>query len=279
VKGTAARSLTGLIKRSPALHRTARRARFTLGHVLPPRTYPGIPGRVHFNDFMFTERSAAEAASYRERALNVITVIEQCLETAGRTFDDVERWLDFGCGYGRVVRFLAERVPPDRIYAADVVEEGVRFCSTEFGVHPLHSRADLGNLELGRFDFVYAVSVLTHLDESNSVAFLRLLGESLRPDGIALFSIHGRYSLDNLTLYGAEYEERREEISRRVDEAGTAFLRYPYLRGDDYGMAWHSLEYVGSTMQALHGDRVRPLLVEPRGLDGHQDAIAFQRQG
>ena len=46
-------------------------------------------------------------------------------------------WLDFGCGYGRVIRFLVERVPPDRIWASDVAHEAVDFCRSEFGVHPL----------------------------------------------------------------------------------------------------------------------------------------------
>jgi SAM-dependent methyltransferase len=268
--------LAGLVKQNEHVHRAARKARFQLGRLLPPRRYPGIPGRVHFNDLMFTERSAAEAASYRERALNVISLIEESLAASGRSFDDVERWLDFGCGYGRVVRFLTERVPAERIYAADVAVEGVRFCSSEFGVHPVVSPAELTKLRLGRFDFVYAISVLTHLDERNSVALLRLLGESLEPGGIALFTIHGRHSLENPGLYGAEYEERREEIAARVAEAGRAFLPYRFLGGTDYGMAWHSVDWVEARLAELHGGRLRRLLVKPRGLDDHQDALAYQ---
>lgn len=271
--------LAGLVKRSEHVHRAARKARFQLGRLVPPRHYPDIPGRVHFNDFMFTRRSAAEAASYRARALNVISLIEDSLAAAGSRFDDVERWLDFGCGYGRVVRFLVERVPADRIYAVDVVEEGVHFCGSEFGVHPLHSRADLTTLRLGRFDFIYAISVLTHLDERNSVAMLRLLGESLTPRGIALFTIHGRHSLENAGLYGTEYEERREEIARRVAERGMAFLPYRFLGGNDYGMAWHSVDWIEAKLAELHGDRLRRLLFRPRGLDDHQDVLAFQRHG
>ena len=273
------RRLVQFVKRNERVHRAAREARFRLGRLVPPRRYPGIPGRVHFNDFMFTERSSAEARSYRERALNVISLIEESLAAAGRTFDDVDRWLDFGCGYGRVVRFLAERVPAERIHAADVVEEGVRFCASEFGVHPVLSRVDLATLQLGRFDFVYAISLLTHLDERNSVELLRLLGESLEPGGIVLFTIHGRHSLENAGLYGAEYEERSAEIAARVAEAGTVFLPYRFLRGTHYGMAWHSVDWVETKLAELHGGRLRRLLFRPRGLDDHQDVLAFQRQG
>lgn len=270
-------SLASAIKRRPLLHRAARKARFALGRVVPPRRYPGIPGRVHFNDFMLDDTSPEGVASYRERALNVLEKIETCLAASGRSFDDVERWLDFGCGYGRVVRFLVDRVPADRITASDVVREGVDFCASEFGVRPLYSDTELAALRLGSFDFIYAVSVLSHLNERRSLALLRLLGESLRPDGILLVTTHGQWSLEHPETYGDEYVARRAEIARAVEERGTFFLRYRYLDGDDYGMAWHTREYVEQAMRDLHGGKVGLLLFEPQGLDGHQDVLAFGR--
>jgi SAM-dependent methyltransferase len=269
--------LVDVVKRNRHLHRAARRIRFAVGRVMPARRFPGIPGRVHFNDFMFRNGSPEEVASYAERALNVLANVEASLGAAGRSFDDIERWLDFGCGYGRVVRFLVERVPSERVYASDVVREGVDFCSAEFGVHPVYSDTDLDHLRFGSFDFIYAISVITHLNERNSTAMLRLLGESLDPGGIALFTTHGRWSLDHLGTYGSEYEQMQDEIARRVEERGMAFLSYPFLPGDDYGMAWHSREYIERTMAELHGERMRLLVFEPHGLDGHQDVFAFQR--
>jgi SAM-dependent methyltransferase len=226
---------------------------------------------------MFTTVTTADAESYRERALNVIASIEETLAAAGKTFDDIQRWLDFGCGYGRVIRFLVERVPAERVFAGDVVREGVDFCRSEFDVHPVYSATELASVRLDRFDFIYAVSVLTHLNERNSVAFLRLLGKSLDPGGIVLFTVHGRYSLENPALYGGEYEAMSEEIESCVAGRGLAFVPYPYERGDDYGMAWHSREWVEETMRELHDARVRLLRFEPRGLDAHQDLFAFQR--
>jgi SAM-dependent methyltransferase len=272
------RALT-VIRRHPYLYRAARNARFTVGRLVPPRAYPGIPGRIHFNDFMFENGSPEEIASYAERALNVISNIDASLAAAGKTVDEIATWLDFGCGYGRVVRFLVERVPPDRIYASDVVKEGVDFCSSEFGVHPIYSQTDLTTLRLGSFDFIYAISVITHLNERNSLAMLRLLGSSLSPGGIALFTTHGRWSLENPETYGAEYEERSDEIRRAVEENGIAFLRYPFAAGEDYGMAWHSQEYIESKIEELHEGRMRRLMFKPRGLDAHQDVFAFQRVG
>jgi SAM-dependent methyltransferase len=270
--------ITEAIKRHRRLHRAARRARFALGRLVPPRRFDGIPGRVHFNDFMFIDSSPAEVASYAERGRNVVALIEEALAEAGKEINDVERWLDFGCGYGRVLRFLLERVPPERVSASDVIAEGVDFCRSEFGVTALRSAPELASVRLGTFDFVYAISVLTHLDERNSVDFLRLLGDSLAEGGIALFTTHGDWSLAHPGHYGAEYEARAAEVEAAVREHGIAYLRYEFAP-DDYGMTWHSREFVEATIAELHGAELRQLLFKPQGLDGHQDVFAYRRVG
>jgi SAM-dependent methyltransferase len=245
--------------------------------VVPPRRYHGVPGRVHFNDFMFDDASPEGIASYTERGLNVIEEIEASLESAGLSFDDVDRWLDFGCGYGRVVRFLVERVPPDRISAADVIGQAVEFCRSEFGVRAIHLDGNLEANRLGSYDFIYAISVVSHLNERNSVAFLRLLGESLAPNGILVFTTHGQTSLEHPERYGPEFAARKAAIGRALAERGICFLRYRHLHGDDYGVTWHAREYIEATMGELHGGRLDLMLFDPHGLDGHQDVFAFRR--
>src|SRR5687768_11405389 len=128
------------LKRNQRLYQAARRLRMQIGRVVPPRRLEGIPGRVHFNDFMLEDTTPTGVERYRERALNVIRLIERSLDSAGRSFDDIRSWLDFGCGYGRVVRFLVQRTDKDRVHGSDVIEEAVDFCAREFGVHPIHSR-------------------------------------------------------------------------------------------------------------------------------------------
>jgi SAM-dependent methyltransferase len=269
--------LARTVKRHDRTHRVVRRMRFAVGHFMPPHHFAGVPGRIHFNDFMFLNSSPAEIASYVERAGNVIRLIDEVLDTAGKTVDDIDKWLDFGCGYGRVIRFLAERVPRERIFASDVIKEGVRFCQSEFGVQPVHSAADLTSVELGSYDFIYAISVITHLNERNSSAFLRLLGESLNPGGIAMFTTHGEWSIENVSEYGGEYELRKTKIADAVRDRGIAYVPYSFVR-EDYGMTWHSREYIERQMADAHGEQLALIFFRPHALDGHQDVYAFQRR-
>jgi SAM-dependent methyltransferase len=265
------------LKRHTWAYQRARKLRMAVGRVVPPRRLEGIPGRVHFNDFMLVDDSPKGVETYRTRALNVISLIDRSLEAGGRSVHDVRRWLDFGCGYGRVLRFLVQRVDPDRVYATDVIEEGVEFCASEFGVHPLHSTATLAELDLGRYDFLYAISVLTHLDEANESEMMKVVHRTLEPGGIAMFTTHGQWSLDNLDFYGEIYEDMHDELAQRVREHGFAYVPYHHYSGDDYGMTWHSAEYVQSRMAELHGDSMELLFFEPHGLDHHQDVFAYRR--
>jgi SAM-dependent methyltransferase len=266
-------------KRHGHLYRSARALRIQIGRLVPPRQLPGLPGRVHFNDFMLVDSSRAGVESYRTSALNVMANIEESLSAAGRDFGDIESWIDFGSGYGRVIRFLVQRARPDTIFAADVNEEAVMFCASEFGVNPIRSSDTLSNLDLGSFDFFYAVSVLTHLNLQNSLEFLRLTHKSLNPKGIAMFTTHGDWSLEHLDYYGKIYEQMRSTLERRVHENGIAFIPYGHYATEDCGMTWHSKDWVRKGMRELYGDAMRLVRFKQSALYGNQDVFTYQRIG
>jgi SAM-dependent methyltransferase len=277
VSGRARREALALVKRNRYVYWAARKARAGVGSLAAPRTHPPIPGRVHPNDFMLEQRSRAGAERYCERARNVITQIDQCLGAASQRWADIETWLDLGCGYGRVLRFLVGRVPPERVLAADVIREAVDFCAAEFGVRPVYLDRQPARIDLEPVDFLYAISIITHLTEQDAKEMLRVFGNALEPGGLALFTTHGRRSLERIELYGEQYLPLRGEVSGQVEARGVAFVPYGYALANDYGMTWHSEDYIRTTMSELHGRSLELVLFEPHGLDGHQDVFAFRR--
>ncbi len=247
----------------------------------PTRTLPGVNGRVHCGDTMLYDESEEAIANYLRAGQSALDNIEKALAASGKSFSDVGACLDFGCGYGRVLRQLTERIEFGKITASDVVEEGVQFCASEFGARPLLSSWNVADLRLGIYDLIWSGSVFTHLDVSSCETLFSKLGQALMPSGgVLVFSFHGQYSLDNLeTFYGGRYAELAEEIRYQVEEEGIYFVadashgRAPV----PYGMTWHRRDYLEQLAAECFGDRLRLTLWEAQGWDLHHDVVAFQR--
>jgi SAM-dependent methyltransferase len=252
--------------------------------LMPPwsRHLPGIVGKVHPKDAMLYDDSEESIGNYVRAANSAIENLEVALAGVDRTLGDVESCLDFGCGHGRVLRFLQQKISPQKITACDVDADGVRFCAAEFGVNPLVSSWHAPQIRLGKYDLVWSGSVLTHLDGEDGDALLERLAESLMPGGVLVFSIHGQFCRDGLTqLYGGLYAEEAEVIRQEVAEQGYSFREY---QGDTfgrfpvkYGMTWHDGDHLTERVINLSGGCLRRILWRTQGWDHHHDVMAFVR--
>lgn len=99
--------------------------------------------------------------------------------------------LDFGCGSGRVLLWWAQRQPRPRLYGTDIDAAAVAWVAANLpvatnvnGFKPPLPYAD------GELDVVYAISVLTHLDEAAQDRWLAEVRRVLRPGGAALLTVH-----------------------------------------------------------------------------------------
>ena len=254
-----------------------------IGRIAPglrARYLPGVVGRVHRHDAMLDE-SPEGIALYLRAGSSAIDNLAAVLERAGRSFADVTSCLDFGCGHGRVLRLLCQKIPPRRITACDVDPGGVGFCAAEFGVRPLLSRWRVEEIRLKTYDLIWSGSVLTHLDAAAGEALFAKLAQSLLPGGLLTFSIHGQFSLEGLEhLYGRVWAGEAEEIRREVAQRGVSFRPYDGSFGRfpvPYGMTWHNREYFEAKAAELFGDRLQLIFWRARGWDFHHDVLAFQR--
>jgi len=281
-------SLKSLIRRSPLapVARPAWRGLQRLWMRRPGaaagRVLPGIVGRVHYGDAMPYDESEEAIRLYLRAARSAMEVLERSLERADRTFDDVRSCLDFGCGHGRVLRLLVQRVPPRRVTACDIDAEGVRFCRAEFGVRGVISSTSVAQTPLRSYDLIWVGSVLTHLRAYAGEELLRVLGGTLSPGGLLVLSAHGQFVLDNLShFYDGAFADEAEAVRREVQEHGYSFRPYAETFAsyspEGYGMAFHSDAYIPAVVERLFGGAVRPVLFEPRGWDDHHDVFAFQR--
>jgi SAM-dependent methyltransferase len=166
--------------------------------------------------------------------------------------------LDFASGYGRITRFLVREIPPERLWVADVYEDGVRFQEQRFGVHGVVSTVRPEDLDLeGDFDAILVTSLFTHLPEERFVAWLRALLGRLAPGGVLAFSTH-----DPSLLGPGAAIPASGLVFQAVSESGS-------LDASDYGSTWASAAFVRGALAQL-SPNASVHRVE-RGLCNYQD--------
>lgn len=101
------------------------------------------------------------------------------------------RVLDFGCGWGRLTRFLARDVAPGALFGCDPYPGILGVCErtrVPARIAPIAYVAESLPFE-ERFDLVFAFSVFTHLSEDTHLACLRAIHAGLAPGGLLIATI------------------------------------------------------------------------------------------
>jgi SAM-dependent methyltransferase len=198
------------------------------------------------------------------------------LEAADQPWDTVERWLDFGCGYGRVTRYLLERVPTKGVWGTDLLPEAVRFCAKEFGVHPL---PDLAADEpvAGGFDLTYAISVYIHISSADANQLTKLLTGALAPGGLLVATTQGPRVGPQPRPVRAYFALGRSEFVDQFTTAGYRYIPHAHSRDSSYSMASTTRSGVEQRFARQATWPSNRCSYEPAGLDGHQDLYVYRR--
>jgi len=127
--------------------------------------------------------------------------------------------LDFGCGWGRILRFFLRDVAPGNLLGADVMPLAIDLCRktnswATFSPVPALPPSDLPS---ERFDLIYLYSVFSHLSEEAHDRWLTEFRRILKPGGLLMATTRPRE-------YIIECETNRRRQARGLHEhALTAF--------------------------------------------------------
>ena len=128
------------------------------------------------------------------RGLNGSRVFKELYEDMAGDFSACRNVLDFGCGWGRVIRFFLKDIDHSKLWGIDVSEKAVKFCQQSFKwcnfslVDPFRPT----EFSDGQFDFIYAFSVFSHLSEDMQRRWLEELERILAPGGVIVATTWGR---------------------------------------------------------------------------------------
>ncbi len=186
--------------------------------------------------------------------------------------------LDFGCGHGRVTRWLRAAFPDADVCVTDYLPSCVEWCVRQFGCR-----------EVGRevtpeaYDLIWLGSVFTHLASEIVEPLLRELVAGLTPNGVLAFTSRGRFSVAFMEGYDWERDEHRYfhyNLSRTHSETvvagyharGYGYVDYPGQR--NYGVSivqprWYA--------ERLCSNNCMQVFLQERAFDNHQDVQALIR--
>jgi cyclopropane fatty-acyl-phospholipid synthase-like methyltransferase len=196
--------------------------------------------------------------------------IQAALSAVAADIASFKRILDFGCGCGRTLQWLEHATAGADLHGTDIDPEAIAWCRRAIASAAFSSNGELPPLEYadGYFDFVYAISVFTHLSEELQLAWLEELRRVLAPGGLLL-----------VTVRGASYASQLEPVeSDELSTRGFVFSRMPpyfqQLFPSWYQTATLTEEYVRATWAAYF--EVAAHL--PRALDGCQDIFVLEKR-
>lgn len=153
------------------------------------RILPGMPDRNV--QLMFTGNAGDPVL---REGFAAYVLFRKLYETHVGRMADARKLLDFGCGWGRIIRFFIKDVDPARLYGCDPVEQMIRLCEQ-------HNRwCNFRKIDTNpptpfedeSFDLVYGYSVFSHLSEEMHETLLLELRRILRPGGLLIMTTRGR---------------------------------------------------------------------------------------
>jgi len=185
-----------------------------------------------------------------------------------RDFRDV---LDLGCGCSRVLRFLIPLLPQVRFSGCDIDPVAIEWSSkhvpgAQFSLVPhLPPTA----YPRGQFDFIYGLSVFSHLDLPRQIIWLEELHQMLRPGGFLLLTIHGAWA----------YDAVKATLSKKQDQdfEATGFLFLENI-GDNVLPDWYQTAIYQERFARLVFKSGFSILRYVHGGVGHQDSLLLQKK-
>ena len=211
-------------------------------------------------------------SGFIESGFSICDDLNGVLSVAGKSLGDFERILDWGCGCGRTTRALKTLMPQKDIWGSDIDPEAIAWLqkaySPKYGQFRLAPHAPPLPFENGFFDFVFGISVFTHLPEDMQFGWLTEMQRITRPGGYLIMTTSGE----------GNYSKLPDDLRRKVEEKGFFYLDGGYGQSISlpafYQNTFHSLDYIRREW-AKYFDI---LDMQPTRMQRHQDTILMKRR-
>ncbi|MBZ0072514.1 MAG: class I SAM-dependent methyltransferase [Burkholderiaceae bacterium] len=167
-----------------------------------------------------------------------------------------KRVLDFGCGYGRLIRLLYYYTDPENIIGVDAWEKSLNFCQESRILASLLKTESVPTPLSCEVDLAYAFSVLTHTSAEATRAILRAVRPALTTGGLFVVTIR---PIEFWQRINKRTPVPYRELEHAHRESGFAFIPHP--KNPHYGDTSMNAEFLDGADWEVVG--VERSLIDP----------------
>ncbi len=168
--------------------------------VLPPDYLIFETFHLNYRSYYFGGRSSAK---------DIVAEVSQHIALKNKKI------LDWGCGPGRIIRHMHEFVEDCEVYGVDYNPTNLDWCKENIpNVH--FSKNEINpplNFDAQSMDFIYGISIFTHLSAPNHEAWMNELARVCKSGGVVYLTSHGPIYKRILT----EQEQNRYDEGKLVN--------------------------------------------------------------
>lgn len=180
---------------------------------------PGVPDE----EFQATYTGSSGKTSLRE-GFNAYMLFKRLYEKHCGPIGECPTLLDFGCGWGRIIRFFLRDLPSSRLIGLDHSADAIKVCKetnpwTRFELIDPDPPTLLPDNSV---NLIYLYSVFSHLPESMHTTLLKEFSRILRPGGLLIATTRRR---DFITWCASLRGDK--DLADKPDWLKTSAVAYP----------------------------------------------------
>lgn len=234
---------------------------------LQPEVAERLNVRLSIDDGMYSNNGNY----YLKCGQDALRLIQQCMKIAGKNKNEVSQVLDYGCGYGRVTRWLAAEFPNSDVVGLDIDAKALNSCNEIQKIDVRKADPYLVESIGLSFDLIWVGSLFTHVKKTYARKLLKYLSSHLTLGGGLVFTTHGKYVVERIRTAEKTYNLNSIEQSKLLngfEKSGYGFGCYPH--SDEYGISVCTSTSIENLIEKTD---LTHLMFEERGWVNHQDCI------
>jgi SAM-dependent methyltransferase len=227
------------------------------------------------------ERAEKHRATFLQTGQQSLADLELALAAVDDRLSSHEHILEFGCGCGRIMRWMEELGSTRTLVGTDIDTRAIEWASNNlpFARFEVNEGLPPTRYRDGEFDLVVNHSVFTHIDEHYQDLWLAELQRIVSPDGLLVLSVHGEHAFQRSEQQLEEGSRLRHEWRAQLEANGILYIAADSYVGsafpDFYHTTFHAPWYVFE-----HWSRWFDVLAYlPRSSLDFQDQVVLRRRG